>query len=183
MPRRFRVAAVLAASALAVSTSAGIAQAQSGELDPDSLSSVTGSLPGELGSTVEIGQGGEGGFIDTSGSLLGEPTFGSLAPAAGSVVGSLNEAAGSNLLNPAPGTGSLDTSGSLLGEPTTGSLAPVAGSVAGSLGSGSGSGDTGSLGPVLVVGGLAAVIALGVTFSPQIEQALADAGIQLPPMP
>lgn len=157
-----KTAAVAAIAALALTGATGVAHAEI-----------------NLGSVTFFPTEGGKGSVDTSGSLLGEPTTGSLAPVASEVMGSV----GVNSVDPAPGTGSVDTTGSLLGEPTTGSLAPVAGSVAGSLGSGSGSGDTGSLGPVLVVGGLAAVIALGVTFAPQIEQALADAGIQLPPMP
>ena len=84
------------------------------------------------------------------------------------------------------------------GEPITGSLAPVVGPVATVLGDalgpsdgpavviGSGGtdslGGSGSLGPVLLIGGVAAVGA-GVAFAPQIEQALADAGIVLPPPP
>lgn len=173
MTRLFRATAILAASVLAVSTSAGLAQAAP-------ASSELGQLPAELGSTVKIGQGGDHGFIDTSGSLIGEPTLGSLGGPASQVIGSVTEVTGSSMTNPQPGTGSIDTSGSLLGEPTTGSLAPVAGSVAGAVGS---DGGTGSVGPIVLVGGVAAVIALGVTFAPQIEQALADAGIQLLPLP
>jgi hypothetical protein len=69
-------------------------------------------------------------------------------------------------------------------------------SVGGALGSGEGPaivigsdggtdslGVSGSLGPVLLIGGSAAVIGAGIYFAPQIEQALADAGIVLPPLP
>lgn len=149
------------------------------------------------GSADEVGEVAPG-LIDTSGSLIGEPTTGSLAPVVSRVVGSVNEAAGSDAVNPAAGTGSLDTSDSVIGEPTTGSLAPVAGSVAPVLGEALGSGGgpalvigsggsdslggSGSLGPVLLIGGVAAVGA-GIAFAPQIEQALADAGVVLPTLP
>lgn len=199
MSRSLRVAAVLAAPALALALGAGVANAQSGEvgtLSSGATGSVTGSLPSELGSAGEAAEIVGPGIIDTSGSLIGEPTLGSLAPVASQAVGSVNEAAGSNALATAPGNGFVDTSGSLLGEPTTGSLAPVWGSVGqtlgGALGSGegpalvigSGSGSaSGSLGPVLLIGGAAAVVGAGIAFAPQIEQALADAGIVIPPLP
>jgi hypothetical protein len=156
---------------------------------------VTGGQSSEAGSTQNGGETVDPGSVDTSGSaLIGEPTTGSLAPVASQVVGSVNGAVGSNAVNPAPGTGSVDTTGSLFGEPTTGSLAPVAGSVAGALGSVPGSeegpalvvgsdGGSGSLGPILLVGGSAAIIGAGIYFAPQIEQALRDAGIVLPPLP
>ena len=197
MSLTFRTAAVLAASALVVSTSAGVANAQSeeiGELGANLVTSVTGSLPedGDLGSiSFEPGEPGSGS-VDTSGSALGEPTTGELAGSLAEAVGSVNEAAGSNAINPAPGTGSVDTTGSLIGEgePTTGSLAPVWGPIGNALGSGQGNnlvissdGGSGSLGPILVVGGVAAAVGAGIAFAPQIEQALADAGIELPPLP
>lgn len=202
MSRSLRAAAVLAASALALSTGAGVAGAQSegpGTLSSDVTGSVTGGQFPPVGSTQQGAEVVSPGSIDTSGSaLIGEPTFGSLAPVVSEGVGSVNDAAGSNAVNPAPGTGLVDTSGSLLGEPTTGSLAPVWGSVGGVvgdalgsdegpavvIGSGGGSdslGGSGSLGPLLLVGGSAAVVGAGVYFAPQISQALTDAGVVIPP--
>ena len=71
-----------------------------------------------------------------------------------------------NRAQPASGGGAIEV----------GSLGDVVG------GSGSDAG-TESLGPILVVGGIAAAIGAGIAFAPQIEQALADAGIELPPLP
>lgn len=181
MTSHIRAAAALAVSALALTGGVGLAHAQS---------SALGSA--EEG-TGEVGPGS----IDTSGSaLLGEPTFGSLAPVVSQGVGSVNAAAGSDAVSPAPGTGSVDTTGSILGEPTSGSLVPAVASVGDALGSDGGPaivigsdggtdslGGSGSLGPVLLVGGSAAVIGAGIYFAPQIEQALTDAGIVLPPLP
>lgn len=196
MSLAFRASAVLAASVLVVSTSAGVANAQSedlGNLSAEGIGSVTGSLPadGDFGSiSFEPGQPGSGS-VDTSGSaLLEEPTTGVLAGSLAEAVDSINEAAGSNAINPAPETGSVDTTGSLTGEPTTGALAPFWGPIGNALGSGQGNNlvigsedGSGSLGTILVVGGVAAAIGAGIAFAPQIEQALADAGIELPPLP
>ncbi len=181
MTRHIRAAAALGVSALALSGGVGLAHAQS---------SALGSAEEETGVV-------DPGLIDTSGSaLLDEPTFGSLAPVVSQGVGSVNKATGSDAVSPAPGTGSVDTTGSVFGEPTSGSLTPAVASVGGALGSGEGPaivigsdggtdslGVSGSLGPVLLVGGSAAVIGAGIYFAPQIEQALADAGIVLPPLP
>ncbi|AWH94145.1 hypothetical protein [Dietzia lutea] len=65
-----------------------------------------------------------------------------------------------------------------------GSLAPLYAPVAGSLGIGDGATtvieDPAVLIPVVLVG---ATVAAAVTFAPQIQQALLDAGIVLPPLP
>lgn len=208
-----KAAAIAAATALALSGAAGVANAQdgtdTGSLSADSLgagsasgstesagsgeSAGNGSVPQDLGSLILQADATGEGSLDTSGSaLLGEPSTGSLAPLAGSV----SEATGSvNLINPTEGTGSVDTSGSaLLGEPTTGSLAPIYAPIAGSLGIGEGATlvlgsdagslpAAGSLGPVVMVGGSVAAIGAGIYFAPQIHQALTDAGIALPPLP
>ncbi|MBB1024641.1 hypothetical protein G6019_09405, partial [Dietzia sp. DQ12-76] len=148
-----RAAAVAAASALALSGATGVAAAQegTGSLSADSLGADSlgalgsegitdsvgeGSLPQDLGSLIlEANATGEGS-IDTSGSaIFGEPSTGSLAPLAGSVI----DAAGSiTLSNPAPGTGSVDVSGSLLDESLLGSVEPAAALAVGSLGLGDG---------------------------------------------
>ena len=205
-----RAAAVAAATALALSGATAVASAQDGtgslsadSLGADSLGTLSsgsegsgdsageGSLPQDLGSLIlEANATGEGS-LDTSGSaIFGEPSTGSLAPLAGSVI----DAAGSiTLTDPAPGTGSVDASGSLLDESLVGSVEPAAASVAGSLGVGDGATlvlgsdagslpGAGSLGPLVLVGGSAAVGA-GIYFAPQIHQALTDAGIGLPPLP
>lgn len=206
-----KAAAVAAATALALSGATGVANAQSdsGSLNADSLgagsaegstastgsgdSAGTGSVPEDLGSLILRADATGEGSLDTSGSaLFGEPSTGSLSPLAGSV----SEASGSvDVFNPAEGTGSVDTSGSaLLGEPTAGSLSPIYGPIAGSLGLGEGATlvlgsdggslpAAGSLAPVLLVGGSVAIIGAGIYFAPQIQQALTDAGIQLPPLP
>lgn len=205
-----RAAAVAAASALALSAATGVAAAQDGtgslsadSLGADSLGDLSsgsegigdslgeGSLPQNLGSLIlEANATGEGS-IDTSGSaIFGEPSTGSLAPLAGSVI----DAAGSiTLSNPAPGTGSVNVSGSLLDESLLGSVEPAAALAVGSLGLGDGATlvlgsdagslpGAGSLGPLVLVGGSAALGA-GIYFAPQIHQALTDAGIALPPLP
>lgn len=195
MSRSIRAAAVVAASALLVSTSVGVANADSeelGTLSAEGIDFVTGSLPTDLGS-VSFAPGEPGsGSVDTTGSaLLGEPSTGALAGSLAEAVGSVNDAAGSNAINPPPGTGSVDTTDSLIGgEPTTGSLAPFWGPIGNALGSGQGNNlvigseaGSDSLGPVLLVGGVAAAIGAGIVFAPQIEQALADAGIELPALP
>ena len=178
-----KAAAVTAAAALALAGVPGVAHAQEGgALDSGSLGLVSDSLEGgSVQIFPEDNATGEGS-LDTSGStLLGEPTTGSFAPLAASVAdnGSVN------LVSPAEGTGSVDTSGSaLLGEPTTGSLAPIYAPIAGSLGIGDGATtlieDPAVLIPVVLVG---ATVAAAVTFAPQIQQALLDAGIVLPPLP
>ncbi|WP_228549480.1 hypothetical protein, partial [Dietzia sp. SYD-A1] len=191
-----RAAAVAAASALALSAATGVAAAQegTGSLSADSLGADSlgalgsegitdsvgeGSLPQDLGSLIlEANATGEGS-IDTSGSaIFGEPSTGSLAPLAGSVI----DAAGSiTLSNPAPGTGSVDVSGSLLDESLLGSVEPAAALAVGSLGLGDGATlvlgsdagslpGAGSLGPLVLVGGSAALGA-GIYFAPQIHQA------------
>ena len=177
MSRSFRAVATAAASALVLATSAGVANAQSeelGALSVDVVGSAAGSLLDEVGSAAILGSiANETGGVD----------LGSVGINDGAVAG-----------------GSIDTTGSLLDEPTSGPLAPVWSEIAPVLGSsgggaikvgslgdvvgGSGS-DVGteSLGPILVVGGIAAAIGAGIAFAPQIEQALADAGIELPPLP
>ncbi|AWH94376.1 hypothetical protein [Dietzia psychralcaliphila] len=207
-----RAAAVAAATALAISGAAGVATAQdngTGSLSADSLgadslgtlssgsegsgeSAGDGSIPQDLGSLILDANATGEGSLDTSGSaIFGEPSTGSLAPVAGSLI----DAAGSiTLSDPAPGTGSVDASGSLLDESLVGSVEPAAASVAGSLGVGEGATlvlgsdagslpAAGSLGPLVLVGGSAAVIGAGIYFAPQIHQALTDAGIVLPPLP
>ncbi|EFV93247.1 hypothetical protein ES5_01849, partial [Dietzia cinnamea P4] len=177
-----KVAAVAAAAALTMAGLPGIANAQ-GLLDSGSLGLVSDSLEGGSVQIVPDANAGGEGSLNTEGStLIGEPSTGSLAPLAGSVA----EATGSvNVLNPAPGTGSIDTTDSLIGEPTTGSLAPLYAPVAGSLGIGEGATtiiqDPGGLGSVVLGLGSVAAIGAGIAFAPQIQQALADAGIVLPP--
>lgn len=207
-----RTAALTAATALAITGATGVASAQDGSvgslsadsLGADSLGTLSsgsegsgdsageGSLPQDLGSLIlEANATGEGS-LDTSGSaIFGEPSTGSLAPLAGSVI----DAAGSiTLSDPAPGTGSVDASGSLLDESLVGSVEPAAASAAGSLGFGDGATlvlgsdagslpGAGSLGPLVLVGGSAAAIGAGIYFWPQIQQGLMDAGIMLPPLP
>lgn len=191
-----KAAALAAAAALAMSGATGVANAQSGTLSSDSLGAGI-----DLGS-VEFVPGGDGS-IDTSGSLIGEPTLGSLAEPASEVLGSVRGVTGSSILNPAGGNGSLDTSGSLnplnpgsAGEPTTGSLAdiyaPVAGSlgigqgfttvVSDSLGTGTGTG-TGSLVPVVLGVGSVAAVGAGIYYAPEIRAAIENAGFELPPLP
>ena len=208
-----KVAAVAAATALAISGATGVANAQSEvSLDAGSLSGGSGelssgsegsgdsagngSVPEDLGSLILDGNATGNGSLDTEGSLIGEPTTGSLS-------GSLSEAiasSGVNSLSPAPGTGSITTTDSLLGEPTTGSLAPiyapiagslgigegattVLGSMEGSLGAGSLPGGTGSLVPATLGLGSVAAIGAGIYFAPEIHAALTAAGIALPPLP
>ncbi|AWH91083.1 hypothetical protein [Dietzia lutea] len=177
-----KAAAVAAAAALTMAGLPGVAGAQTGGLDSGSLGLVSDSLEGgSLEIFPEDNATGEGS-LDTSGStLLGEPTTGSFAP----LTGSLADNGSVDVLTPAEGTGSVDTSGSaLIGEPTTGSLAPLYAPVAGSLGIGDGATtvieDPAVLIPVVLVG---ATVAAAVTFAPQIQQALLDAGIVLPPLP
>lgn len=210
-----KAAAVAAAAALAISGATGVANAQdesSGSIDLGSLvggstegstesagsgeSAGNGSVPEDLGSLILDGNATGNGSLDTEGSLIGEPTT-------GSVSGSLSEAiasSGVNSLSPAPGTGSITTTDSLLGEPTTGSLAPiyapiagslgigegattVLGSMEGSLGAGSLPGGTGSLVPATLGLGSVAAIGAGIYFAPEIHAALTAAGIALPPLP
>lgn len=200
-----KVAALAAASALAISGATGVANAQSlGSGEESAGVGGTGSLAAyglspDAGSLLQPVDATGNGSLDTEGSLIGEPTSGSLA-------GSLAEgidSSGVNSLSPAAGTGSVDTSGSaLLGEPTTGSLAPIyapiAGSLginegittvlgsvegAGSLGAGSLPAGTGSLVPAALGIGSVAAIGAGIYFAPEIHQALTDAGIDLPPLP
>ncbi|MCT1638411.1 hypothetical protein [Dietzia cinnamea] len=152
----------------------GVAGAQTGGLDSGSLGLVSDSLEG---GSVQINPPANAtgeGSLDTSGStLLGEPSTGSLAPLAGSVAPLV--------------TGSVDTTDSLIGEPTTGSLAPLYAPVAGSLGIGEGATtiiqDPAGAGSVVLGFGSVAAIGAGIAFAPQIQQALADAGIVLPPLP
>lgn len=165
LPRKATTVAAVAALALTGAT--GVAHA---EID---LGSVKIATPGNAGPN---------GSVDTSGSLIGEPTLGSLAGPVSEAIGSI----GVNSVSPAPGTGLIDTTGSLIGEPTTGSLAPVTGEVVGAVRSAS-AGDTGSdsgstAAVVLGVGSIAAIGA-GIAFYPQIQQAAEDAGIALPPLP
>lgn len=192
-----KVAALTAAAALAMSGATGVANAQVGSLPAGSL--TTGSDLGSVEFVPPANATGEGS-LDTSGSaLIGEPTLGSLAGPVSGSVGSVNEAAGSNAVNPAPGTGSVDTTDSLIpgvSEPSSGSLVDIYVPLAGSLGTGAGfttivegslgaggSLPGGSVGPVIMIGGSAAAIGAGIYFWPQIEQALNDAGIELPPLP
>lgn len=182
-----KVAAVAAAAALTLAGLPGVAGAQTGGLDSGSLGLVSDSLEGgSVQITPPANATGEGS-LDTSGStLLGEPSTGSLAPLAGSVAPLVTGSV--DVLSPAEGTGSVDTSGSaLLGEPTTGSLAPLYAPVAGSLGIGEGATtiiqDPAGLGSVVLGLGSVAAIGAGIAFAPQIQQALADAGIVLPPLP
>lgn len=179
-----KAAAVAAATALALSSATGIANAQ-GLLDSGSLGLVSDSLEG--GSVVIVPEADATGWgsLDTSGSaLIGEPSTGSLAPLAGSVV---NASDSVNVINPAPGTGSVDTTDSLIGEPTTGSLAPIYAPLAGSLGIGQGATtviqDPAGVGSVVLGLGSVAAVSAGIYFAPQIHQALTDAGIELPPLP
>ena len=193
-----KAAAVAVAAALAVSGAAGVANAQSLGSNEDSPGSLAAyGLSPDSGSLLQPANATGNGSLDTEGSLIGEPTTGSLA-------GSLSEAIGSsgvNSLSPTPGTGSVDTTGSAsIGEPTTGSLAPiyapvagslgidqgittVLGSVEGSVGAGSLPGGTGSLVPATLGLGSVAAIGAGIYFAPEIHAALTNAGIQLPPLP
>lgn len=187
-----RAAAVTAAAALAVSTATGVANAQSGDL---------GSV------TIDAGTDLTGnGSVDTTDSLIGEPTSGSLAGFVGDVIASTN----TNSLTPAEGTGSVETTNSSLGEPTSGSLLDAYAPLAGSLGTGEGftavlsseetnggnGGGTGTQTPgsseddmgaaLAVVAGIGAIAAIsaGIYVNyPQIQAAAADAGIELPPLP
>ena len=185
-----RAAAVTAAAALAVSTATGVANAQSGDL---------GSV------TIDAGADLTGnGSVDTTDSLIGEPTSGSLAGFVGDVIASTN----TNSLTPAEGTGSVETTNSSLGEPTSGSLLDAYAPLAGSLGTGEGftavlsseetNGGSGGgtqtpgsseddMGAALaVVAGIGAIAAIsaGIYVNyPQIQAAAADAGIELPPLP
>lgn len=164
----------------------GVAGAQTGGLDSGSLGLVSDSLEGgSVQITPPANATGEGS-LDTSGSTLrGEPSTGSLAPLAGSVAPLVTSSV--DVLSPAPGTGSVDTTDSLIGEPTTGSLAPLYAPVAGSLGIGEGATtiiqDPAGAGSVVLGFGSVAAIGAGIAFAPQIQQALADAGIVLPPLP
>ncbi|MDX2357866.1 hypothetical protein [Dietzia sp. PP-33] len=205
-----KAAAIAAATALAISGASGVATAQdTGSLSADSLgadslgtlssgsegsgdSAGDGSVPQDLGSLILDANATGEGSLDTSGSaVFGEPSTGSLAPVAGSV---LDGAGSITLTDPAPGTGSVDASGSLLDESLVGSVEPAAASAAGSLGVGEGATlvlgsdagslpAAGSLGPLVLVGGSAAAVGAGIYFWPQIQQGLMDAGIQLPPLP
>lgn len=185
-----RAAAVTAAAALAVSTATGVANAQSGDL---------GSV------TIDAGTDLTGnGSVDTTDSLIGEPTSGSLAGFVGDVIASTN----TNSLTPAEGTGSVETTNSSLGEPTSGSLLDAYAPLAGSLGTGEGftavlsseetNGGSGggtqtpgsseddmgaALAVVAGIGGIAAISAGIYVNYPQIQAAAADAGIELPPLP
>ena len=182
-----RAAAVTAAAALAVSTATGVANAQSGDL---------GSV------TIDAGTDLTGnGSVDTTDSLIGEPTSGSLAGFVGDVIASTN----TNSLTPAEGTGSVETTNSSLGEPTSGSLLDAYAPLAGSLGTGEGftavlsseetnGGSTQTPGSseddmgaaLAVVAGIGAIAAIsaGIYVNyPQIQAAAADAGIELPPLP
>lgn len=169
-----KITAVAATAALAFAGATGVASAEEGLIPGSSLGSVE----------LEAGNTGTGS-VDTTDSLIGEPTTGSLA---GSVSDSVDRLP-VNSVNPAPGTGSVDTTDSLIGEPTTGSAAPQWSEVAGSLGVGQGvstvvgsSGDDDIL-PVVLIGGSVAAIAAGVAFAPEIHGALTDAGVELPPLP
>lgn len=198
-------AAVAATAALAFSGAIGVSNAQdTGSLPTESLAGGSGELSsGSEGSGDSAGNGSAGqdfgslildgnatgeGSLDTSGSAsLEEPTTGSLSDSVSGVI----DLTDTNSLTPGEGNGSVDTSGSAsLEEPTTGSLAPIYAPVAGSLGIGGGAttvlgseGGTGSLVPIILVGGSAATIAAGIHFAPQIHQGLTDMGIQLPPLP
>lgn len=206
-----KAAAVAAAAALAISGATGVANAQEsseGSLDTSSLtggsgelssgsegsgdSAGNGSVPEDLGSLILDGNATGNGSLDTEGSLIGEPTTGSLSDSVSQGIAST----GTNSLTPADGTGSVDTSGSaLIGEPTTGSLAPIYAPIAGSLGIGQGAttvlgsldgsvgGGTGSLVPAALGLGSVAAIGAGIYFAPEIHDALTAAGIQLPPLP
>lgn len=189
-----RAAAAAAAAALVLTGLPGVAAAQTdggtGSLNGESLGdlssgSATGNGSENLGSIILDADATGNGSVDTSGStLLDEPSTGSLAPLAGSAANAFGSI---DPLTPAPGTGSVDTAGSIIGEPTTGSLAPLYAPIVGSLGIGDGAtlviGDTGSLAPAVLGLGSVAAIGAGIYFAPQIQQALQDAGIALPPLP
>lgn len=176
-----KAAAISAASLLMVAGAQGVASAQSsdsatGSISADSLGSDSvkafGSSP-EAGSLLDdVNNLGTGSF-DTTGSLLGEPTSGSLGASVQDLTG------GSvNASYPAPGTASVDTTGSLLGEPTTGSLAPVALSVGDSLGTSGGiTTVVGNLLPlVAAAGSLATAAGAGAVVCGYVE----IPGLQLP---
>lgn len=145
-----RAAAVTAAAALAVSTATGVANAQSVDL---------GSV------TIDAGTDLTGnGSVDTTGSLIGEPTSGSLLDAYAPLAGSL-------------GTGEGFTA-VLSSEETNG------GSGGGTQTPGSSEGDMGAaLAVVAGIGAIAAISAGIYVNYPQIQAAAADAGIELPPLP
>lgn len=173
-----KVAAISAASLLMVAGAQGVASAQSsdmGSIDSDSLGSGSlnayGSSP-QAGSLLDDVNNGGNGSLDTTGSLVGEPTTGSVGASVqdltgGSVNGSYPDA----------GTASVDTTGSLLGEPTTGSLAPVALSVGDSLGTSGGITTVvgnllpivAGLGSLAVAGVGAAAVACGVVEIPGVQ--------------
>jgi len=173
----------------------------SGSLKAYGLSPDSGSLLQPVNATGV-------GSLDTTNSSLGEPTLGSLANLASQASGSVNI---SNP-KPGTGSVDTSGS-ALLREPTTGSLAglwaPVSASlgtnegittVLGSTGSGSGSLPAGSLPagslpagslpagagslaavlPIVLVGGS---IAAGIAAAPLIQQALANANVQIPGLP
>ena len=145
-----RAAAVTAAAALAVSTATGVANAQSGDL---------GSV------TIDAGTDLTGnGSVDTTDSLIGEPTSGSLLDAYAPLAGSL-------------GTGEGFTA-VLSSEETNG------GSGGGTQTPGSSEDDMGAaLAVVAGIGAIAAISAGIYVNYPQIQAAAADAGIELPPLP
>ena len=147
-----RAAAVTAAVALAVSTATGVANAQSGDL---------GSV------TIDAGTDLTGnGSVDTTDSLIGEPTSGSLLDAYAPLAGSLGTGEGFTAV-----LSSEETNGGNGGG--TGTQTP-----------GSSEDDMGAaLAVVAGIGAIAAISAGIYVNYPQVQAAAADAGIELPPLP